>query len=65
MLDLVRRLCATEQDDMIKAAESMLGAFLNGAVALRHMRMYPQFMGEAVERALIKPSVKPSRGRKQ
>jgi hypothetical protein len=68
MIRLVKRICGTEQQDMIKTAESILGALLNGAVALRHMRMYPQFLGEAVERVLStkpKPSVKPKRQQKQ
>jgi hypothetical protein len=59
MIALVKAICATEEVPMISAAEEALGAILNGAVAIRHMRMYPQFMEEAVSRVLHEPSVNP------
>lgn len=49
---LVDALSATEQQDVLRAAEASLGALLDGAVALQHMRMYPEFAAEAVNRVL-------------
>ena len=50
--DLVRALCATEQADFIAAADTAMEALVNGAVALKHLRMYPSFAAEAVQDAI-------------
>ncbi len=60
IVTLVEHLCATEQREMIDAAETMLRALLNGAVALRQIRMHPKFAAEAVQFALLhKKSINP------
>jgi len=56
MCRLVEALCSTEQEDAIASAEGILRAMLNGAVALRHARMYPEFAAEAVTDALAHES---------
>ena len=52
LCELARLICATEQTDVIQAAEATLRALLNGAVALRHLRIYPAVAGEAVKHVL-------------
>ena len=49
---LVQAICATGQSDVIAAAQVMLEALVDGSVALKHMRMYPSFMAEAVRDAI-------------
>ena len=52
MRSLVDSICATEQDDIILAAEAALIGLLNGAMALKHIRMYPSFLAEAVRETI-------------
>lgn len=61
MTSLVESICASEQTDMMRSAEAALIGLLNGAVALRHLRMYPNFAAEAVVNAVTH---KPIVGRK-
>jgi predicted regulator of Ras-like GTPase activity (Roadblock/LC7/MglB family) len=63
--DLVRAICATEQQDVISAAGSILAALLNGGVALKQIRMYPNFAAEAVKRSMTESKVKGKIRRKQ
>ena len=58
--NLVDGICAAGQPDITEAAVVILAALLNGGVALRHMRMYPQFAAEAVHQVLSpKKTLKP------
>jgi hypothetical protein len=63
---LVSALCATEQEDMIGAAEELLSVLLRGAVMLRQARKLPSFAAAAVTDLLLSvDSSKPKPRRKQ
>ena len=63
---MVRALRNTEQRDMIRAAENILEALLNGAVAMRRMRMERRFAAETVREFILRnKSVRRKRGPKQ
>jgi hypothetical protein len=58
-------LCASGQQDMIDAARHALGSLVNGATALRYMRMHPGLSAEATQEFLHAANVRRQGGRKQ
>lgn len=52
LIEFAEALLATEQDDVIRNAEDLMGLLLNAAGALRYLRMFPGSATDSVHDVL-------------
>lgn len=65
LVPLAEALLATEQADVIRAAEGVLAALLNGAGALSYLRMFPGSATDSVHDVLRRTSLRRKWSKKQ
>ena len=63
LLAFAKAILALDQPDVTRAAESVLGALLNGGSALRYLRMYPDLSSDAVHDALRSTPLRRKKGK--